>query len=242
MNEEQLKAYRETLPGFTDEQMEAIRDFGTALGVAWVEIREKLAAFVAAVSPALGELGRYLASQSWLDDCPNRKVVHLAKHGRKWRTRKKNLHRAQRIMEKEAKKKVTKEELKAYIELRKERNDLKRRIVELEAVMYGPRSQRLDGMPRSGSGTNYVQEERLDRMAELLEQYEAKEAELTAALVEIENAIKKLEPRERLLVRLHYIDGQTWEQVAVEMGYSWRQVHRIHSDALDKLKEEELTT
>ena len=28
-------------------------------------------------------------------------------------------------------------------------------------------------------------------------------------------------------------------QLAVEMGYSWRQVHRIHGDALAKLKEEE---
>lgn len=105
--------------------------------------------------------------------------------------------------------------------------------------MYGPRAQRLDGMPRSGSGENYVTEERIDRKDELLALYKEKEAELDEKLLIIERAIEKLEPRERRLVRLHYIDGLTWEQVAVEMTYSWRQVHRIHGEALEKLKEEE---
>ena len=134
---------------------------------------------------------------------------------------------------------MTKEQLKEYRDLKRERDDLDRRIVELEAAMYGPRSQRLDGMPRSGTGENYVQEERMDNKNELLALYKAKEAELNEKLLVIERAIEKLEPRERRLVRLHYIDGLTWEQVAVEMVYSWRQVHRIHGDALSKLKEEE---
>lgn len=34
--------------------------------------------------------------------CPDRRVAHLALHGKKRRTRKKNLHRAFRILEKEA--------------------------------------------------------------------------------------------------------------------------------------------
>ena len=34
--------------------------------------------------------------------CPNRRVVHLAKHSKKRRTRKKNWHRACRIVEREA--------------------------------------------------------------------------------------------------------------------------------------------
>lgn len=136
---------------------------------------------------------------------------------------------------------MTKEQLNTYKDIKKELADLQRRREELEAAMYGPRTQALDGMPRSGPGENYVQEERMDSKDEVLAMYKAKEAELQAALVTIERAIEKLEPRERQLVRLHYIDGLTWEQVAVEMCYSWRQVHRIHSSALNKLKEEEAT-
>lgn len=134
---------------------------------------------------------------------------------------------------------MTKEQLNNYRDLKRERDALLQKIKELEWERYDPRSQRLDGMPRGGSGENYRLEEQLDREDKLLELYRAKEAELTAALVAIENAIEKLAPRERLLVRLHYIDGLNWEKVAVAMEYSWRQVHRIHSKVLEKLKEEE---
>ena len=133
---------------------------------------------------------------------------------------------------------MTKEQLKSYIEIKKERDDLAQRIKELEWEKYGPRSQRLDGMPRGGSGENYVLEDRIDKGDALLDLYRAKKAELDAALMVIERAIERLAPRERRLVRLHYVDGMNWEQVAVEMDYSWRQVHRIHSSALEKLREE----
>ena len=134
---------------------------------------------------------------------------------------------------------MTKEQLRTYIDIKRERDDLERRIKELELEKYGPRSQRLDGMPRGGSGENYVLEDQIDKGDALLDLYRAKKAELDAALVVIERAIEKLATRERRLVRLHYIDGLTWEQVAVDMTYSWSQVHRIHAKALQKLKEEE---
>lgn len=37
---------------------------------------------------------------------------------------------------------------------------------------------------------------------------------------------------EQTLLRLRYIIGLSWEEVAVAIGYSWRQTHRIHGDAL----------
>jgi len=137
---------------------------------------------------------------------------------------------------------VTKERLKAYREMKKEKDHLEQKIKALEWEKYSPRSQRLDGMPRGGSGENYAVEEQIDRGDELLALLTEKKKTLAAALVEIEHAIEALAPRDRHLVRLHYIDGLTWEQVAVEMGYSWRQVHRIHGDALEKLKKEEATS
>ena len=134
---------------------------------------------------------------------------------------------------------MTKEQLKTYRDIKKEHDHLAQKIKQLELEMYGPRSQRVDGMPRSGSGENYVLEERMDQKTELLELLREKARELVEAMQVIEHTIEKLDNRERHLMRLHYIDALTWEQVAVEMGYSWRQVHRIHGDALAKLKEEE---
>ena len=134
---------------------------------------------------------------------------------------------------------MTKEQLQAYSDIKEERDHLAQKINEMEEVMCCPRSQRLDGMPRGGSVENYKREEQIDRKAKLLELYKKKQAELDDLLLAIEQAIEKLEPRERRLIRLHYIDGRTWEQVAVAMNYSWRQVHRIHGDALEKLREGE---
>ena len=134
---------------------------------------------------------------------------------------------------------MTKERLKAYKDMKKEHRDLELRIAEIDEKLQRARSQRMDGMPRSGSGENYVREELLDTKDALLKEYQAKEAELAAELLAIEQAIDTLEPRERLLMRLHYIDGQTWEQVCISMTYSWTQVHRIHGAALERLREKE---
>jgi DNA-directed RNA polymerase specialized sigma subunit len=42
--------------------------------------------------------------------------------------------------------------------------------------------------------------------------------------------------RERLLLQYRYLDGRTFEEIAVQMHYSWRQIHRLHSRALTNLK------
>ncbi len=41
---------------------------------------------------------------------------------------------------------------------------------------------------------------------------------------------------EQEVLRLRYILGMKWEEVAVKMGYSWKQTHRIHSSALKNFK------
>lgn len=131
---------------------------------------------------------------------------------------------------------MTKEELKTYRSITLERDRLLIMIEELEAQMRSPKSQRLDGMPHGGSAPGSVVESLVVRHTELLDRYHQKVAELTAAAGEIETAIEVLEPRERTLIRLHYIQGLTWEEVCVAMAYSWRQVHRIHAKALETLK------
>lgn len=60
--------------------------------------------------------------------------------------------------------------------------------------------------------------------------------ELIALREQIESAIQGLPAEERRLMRLRYIDGLTWEKIAVELNYSWSQVHRIHSTILAKLE------
>lgn len=134
---------------------------------------------------------------------------------------------------------MTKERLKAYRSIKLERDRLVTMIEELEAQMQSPRSQRLDGMPRGGSAPSNPVETLAVKHVELIERYQQKVAELTEAAGEIENAIEVLDHRERTLIRLHYIQGMTWEEVCVAMSYSWKQIHRIHAKALEILKNAE---
>lgn len=53
---------------------------------------------------------------------------------------------------------------------------------------------------------------------------------------EIEAAIGTVEDeRLRLLLRYRYIDGWTWERIAVEMCYSYMQICRLHGKALAQM-------
>lgn len=138
---------------------------------------------------------------------------------------------------------MTKEQLRKYRDIKLERDRLAAMIEELEVTLYGPKSPNIDGLPRGGSGPGNPTADTAIKHADLLVKYQKTMAELTEALTAIENAIEGLAPRERTLIRLYYAQGLTWEQVCVAMSYSWRQVHRIHSDALEALREhtEEVT-
>ena len=59
-------------------------------------------------------------------------------------------------------------------------------------------------------------------------------------MIEIRAAVKAAidnapDSKHRTLLRHRYINGKTWEQIAVEMHYSYMHVCRLHGEALDKL-------
>ncbi len=72
---------------------------------------------------------------------------------------------------------------------------------------------------------------------ELCRLYERKREGLTADLRHIEEVIEGLGPVERTLMRLRYIEGLEWHQVADRIHYSWQQTHRIHKQVLIKIKD-----
>lgn len=54
--------------------------------------------------------------------------------------------------------------------------------------------------------------------------------------IQIGNAIASVsDERLRELLRLRYIEGSSFEQIAVTMNYSWRQVLRLHGTALNEV-------
>lgn len=62
--------------------------------------------------------------------------------------------------------------------------------------------------------------------------------ELTEALASTRALIHGLEDeRLRLVLFKRYLNYQRWEVIAADLGYSWRGIHKLHSKALQELKE-----
>lgn len=131
-----------------------------------------------------------------------------------------------------------KRRLYRYLDLKRERDQIAEELKTAEGDATSPSSPNIDGMPRA-SGYGDAMVGRVSEIINLRELYERKRDEISEAMLAIENAIEGLEPVERTLLRYRYIYGMTWEQVSVAMNYSWRQTHKIHARALDKLAMQE---
>lgn len=138
---------------------------------------------------------------------------------------------------------MTKEEtklwLKSCLHKKLEADQIASALQRLEAEMYHPKTAKLDKIPGSAPYNAGGPTERLAiKHIDLLERYQEKLEELREEVLRIEEAIETLEPIERMLMRYRYIEGLTWEEVAVAINYSWMQMHRIHSRALSKLSDD----
>lgn len=135
---------------------------------------------------------------------------------------------------------LIKRKLHRYNHLRWEAAQIAEQIGQLRATAEAPRSQAMDGLPRS-SGSGDAMAGIVAELVQLEEKYMAKLHRLNVAMAEVEDMIGSLEdPVERRLMRCRYIEGMVWEEVCVEMNYSWTQTHRIHGRILDKLVEAEM--
>ena len=87
-------------------------------------------------------------------------------------------------------------------------------------------------MPRSGGGSDKIQTT-VEKIIEIEEKLDHEIDALADLRNRIETAVEKLEDgRLRDVMRYRYIDGMKWEQIAVEMHYSYMQVCRLHGKAL----------
>ena len=132
-----------------------------------------------------------------------------------------------------------KRKLYKYTDIRDECSQIADQLQRLETAITSPRVQALDGMPH-GSGDGDAMAGLVAELVGLQEKYKAKLHRLNAALDEVEDLIAVLDdPVERRLMRCRYIEGKVWEEVCVDLGYSWRQTHRLHGRALSKLVQAE---
>ena len=111
---------------------------------------------------------------------------------------------------------MTKEELRQYQSIKAEICQLDDRIKELERLNHG-----------------YDQEV----VQPLRDLYIGKLETLIQYQLKIEKAFESLDPTERKLMRLRYIEGADWLEICAEIQYESAQTYRIHARALSKIKD-----
>lgn len=95
-------------------------------------------------------------------------------------------------------------------------------------------SRQLDGMPHGTSISNPTENIGI-KWAELQTQIDKDLDECIELRIEIEEAIKDLPEVDQVLILLHYIEGKTWDEVACEMHYGLRHIHKLHGAILQKM-------
>lgn len=134
---------------------------------------------------------------------------------------------------------MTKERLRTYQAIKRELEQLREQLEELEAAIYNPSVSKMSNEPKGSGGISDPTGNGATKHQELVDRYRAKMAELIAEQLEIEDAIESLDGTARALMRYRYIEGLTWEEVCVKISYSWMQTHRIHAKALEQLRRQE---
>ena len=94
----------------------------------------------------------------------------------------------------------------------------------------------LTGMPRGGQNVPKVEQSAImicDTQKEISERIR----QLSSVYVQILSAIDTVDDISlQNLLHRRYIEGQTFEQIAYEMNYSWRHARRKHQVALSKVQ------
>lgn len=129
---------------------------------------------------------------------------------------------------------MTKEELMQYHSVELEVKQIKERLEYLEERKTSIKSQVITDMPGGGESMDILTliTKIEDNQIELIK----KQIKLVDIMEKIEHTIDKLEDStDRLILRARYIQCKKWEEICVELSYSLRQIHRLHSDILNKI-------
>lgn len=126
-----------------------------------------------------------------------------------------------------------KELLKSYLDYdRYARKCFRELDMARESIL---RSPKMDGMPRSGN-TNGLDDvvAQIDRLERKANREREKALKTLDQIYDLIETLKN--PRQKAVIKLHYIFGESWEEVAVSIGVKKRMVLYIHGKALSELR------
>lgn len=129
---------------------------------------------------------------------------------------------------------MTKAELNEFYWIKRNIGQLEIKLLELETEATKI-TTRLTHEPKGSRKIEDPLAEIVSSIVTTQEEINHKLKKLYDLMRDIETALEVLTPREAYLIRSRYLELKSWENICVEMSYSWKHVHRIHSTALKKL-------
>lgn len=121
---------------------------------------------------------------------------------------------------------VWQKQLEADLQMLQDLRDLAEQITPVYSLAPG------------GGGSNDKLAGTVAKMADVEMSIKNDINQLTEALVATRTLIKMLDDEKlRLILFKRYLNYQRWEVIAADLGYSWRGIHKLHSKALQELKE-----
>ena len=127
-----------------------------------------------------------------------------------------------------------KEYLKGYIKALKTECILESQLQQIRESKLFPSIQ-IDGMPYSH--TNSDLSVYAEKVSEIIEKIGKQKLECCRKYEEISEAISDMkDDTEKEVLMRRYILCEKWEEIAVNMGYGYRHVLKIHGNALSNFK------
>lgn len=129
---------------------------------------------------------------------------------------------------------MEKEKLKEYVYARKNLVFLQKKLVELREESLNLKSPIITDMPKLGLVENQVERQviEIDELEIAITKSYQKALKKLKDIEEIINS-KELTELEKYILRLRYINNIQWEDIKI--GYTKRQLLRIHAEALKKI-------
>lgn len=108
-------------------------------------------------------------------------------------------------------------------------------ILRLEAAATDC-SPNLTGMPHNPSPSHSRMADIVCKIIDRKDELKKKVDELAQLSAEIQLTISQLDNADhRIILYKRYIESEAWQDIAITMGYSERQIYRFHAAALNEL-------
>ena len=131
---------------------------------------------------------------------------------------------------------TAKEYLKQYPDIEKSIKQKQAEIRHYESVAVSI-AQTCSGIGSNPNGGSDKVGQAVALVVDLKNEIAAEVKRLVDKQREIESNIEKINDRRlEVVLKYKYINGATYEQIADQMGYSYKQIYRLHRYALKKLQ------